>query len=78
MVIVGPEIYGETAFSSFFGASATGVEALLSGRIEGTADDGAQLRVKLGTGGGIDPHFGAPEWRFVLGIEVFDHGERKR
>lgn len=77
VVVVGPEVYGETAFSSFFGTGATGVEALLSGRIEGT-DDGAQLRVKLGTGGGIDPHFGAPEWRIVLGVEVFDHGERKR
>jgi hypothetical protein len=72
-VVVGPEVYGETAFSSFLSATATGVEGLLSGRWEGTADDGLQLRVKLGTGGGLNQHFGAPEWRLVFGIEVFDH-----
>lgn len=71
-LIVGPEIFGQTALRSFFG-SATGVEALASGRIEGTAGDGGQLRVKLGVGGGIDARFGAPEWRVVVGIELFDH-----
>jgi len=73
VVVIGPEFYGETAFSSFFGATATGLEGLLSGRLEGTADDGLELRVKLGTGGGLNQHFGAPEWRIVFGIEVFDH-----
>ncbi|HXX68430.1 MAG TPA: hypothetical protein VEK07_14675 [Polyangiaceae bacterium] len=71
-LIVGPELFGETAFRSFFG-SATGVEALVSGRVEGGADDGAQIRVKLGVGGGLDARFGTPEWRAVVGIEVFDH-----
>jgi len=74
VLVVGPEIYGETAFRTLFDGNATGVEGLLSGRIEGTGDDGGQLRVKLGTGGGIDARFGAPEWRIVFGIEVFDHG----
>jgi len=37
------------------------------------ADDGAQLRVKLGAGAGLNPHFGAPEWRIVFGVELFDH-----
>jgi hypothetical protein len=72
-IVVGPEIYGETAFRSFFGSATTGLEGLLTGRIEGTEDDGAQLRVKLGAGGGIIPHFGAPDWRVVVGIELFDH-----
>jgi hypothetical protein len=72
-LVVGPEVYGETAFQSFFGATTTGLEALLSGRLEGTASNGSQLRIKLGGGGGISAHFGAPEWRFVAGIEVFDH-----
>ena len=72
-LVVGPELYGETAFRSFFGTTATGLEGLLSGRLEGIGDDGPQLRVKLGAGGGISPHFGAPEWRVVFGLELFDH-----
>jgi hypothetical protein len=75
-LVVGPEVYGETAFRSFFAATATGLEALLSGRIEGTRDHGAQIRVKLATGVGVHPSFGAPEWRVVVGIEVFDRGGR--
>jgi hypothetical protein len=73
VVVVGPELFGEIAFSSFMGTTTTGVEGLLTGRLEGTADDGAQLRFKLGTGAGLDPHFGAPECRIVFGIELFDH-----
>jgi OOP family OmpA-OmpF porin len=72
-LIVGPEIYGATAFESFLGSTGTALEGLMSGRIEGTSDDGPQLRVKLGTGVGLNPHFGAPEWRLVFAIEVFDH-----
>jgi hypothetical protein len=71
-VVIGPEIYGETAFRSPLGTTATGVEALLTGRLEATTGDGALLRVKLGSGGGIVQHFGAPEWRIVLGLEVSD------
>ena len=70
-VIVGPEFYGETAFRSFLGATTTGLEGLLTGRLEETGDHGPQRRVKLGVGGGLNPHFGAPEWRFVVGVEVF-------
>jgi OOP family OmpA-OmpF porin len=76
-LIVGPEIYGETAFRRFFGTDTTGVEGLLTGRLEGTADDGAQFRFKLGVGGGLDPHFGAPEFRAIFAIELFDrHTDR--
>jgi hypothetical protein len=76
-IVIGPEIYGETALESFFGGPTTGVEALLTSRIEGTGDDGQQLRVKLGSGGGLDPQFGAPEWRFIIGLEVFDHSAKR-
>jgi OmpA-OmpF porin, OOP family len=76
-IVIGPEVYGASAFRSFLSSNGTALEALLSGRVEGTADDGRQLRVKLGVGAGIDPSFGAPEWRIVLGIEVFNHGTNR-
>jgi len=72
-LIVGPEIYGATPFRSFFGSNSTALEALLVGRLEGTADDGPQMRVKSGVGVGVDQQFGAPEWRLVFAIELFDH-----
>ncbi len=70
-LIVGPEVYGETALQSFFGSTTTGLEALLTGRLEETGGDGAHLRVKLGAGGGLDAHFGVPELRAILAVEVF-------
>jgi hypothetical protein len=76
-LIVGPEVYGESAFRSLFGKTSTGLEGLVTGRLEGTADDGPQLRFKLGAGGGIDPNFGSAEWRVVAAIELFDrHNDR--
>jgi hypothetical protein len=72
-LVVGPELYGVSAFRSFFGARTTGVEALLGGRLEGTGDDGPQLRAKLGFGPGLSPHFGVPEWRMVFSVELFSH-----
>lgn len=75
-LVVGPEIFGASAVRSLFGSEATALEALLSARIEGTADTGPQLRVKLGVGGGLNPHFGAPEQRFVIGVELFDRNAR--
>jgi len=71
-VVVGPEVFGETAFHSFLSTTGTGLEALASGRIEETGEAGPQLRFKLGAGGGLNPHFGAPEWRAVFSIEVVD------
>lgn len=73
--VAGPEIYGVTAFRSLFDAKATGVEGLLTGRLEGARKRGSQLRIKLGGGGGLAPQFGAPEWRFVFAIEMFDRGK---
>jgi OOP family OmpA-OmpF porin len=71
--VVGPEVYGATAFRAFLASDSTAVEGLLSGRLEGTADDGPQVRVKLGTGVGLNHRFGAAEWRLVFAIELFDH-----
>jgi hypothetical protein len=71
-IVAGPEVFGETAFRSFLGSRATGVEGLLTARLEAVSDRGALLRLKLGAGGGLDPHFGAPEWRVVCGVELSD------
>jgi OOP family OmpA-OmpF porin len=71
--VVGPELFGATAFQAFLGSTGTEIEGLLGARIEGTREDEPQLRVKWGVGGGIDPRFGAPQWRALVGIELFDH-----
>lgn len=70
--IVGPEIFGETAFQSFFGLQQTGVEGLLTARLERTGH-GPNLRIKLGIGHGLVEHFGAPQWRVLASVELFGH-----
>jgi len=69
--VVGPEVYGATAFAGFFKPETTSAEALLSARWEGTGGTGPQLRVRLGAGLGLGTQFGTPSWRVLLGIEVF-------
>ena len=69
--IAGPEIYGETAFNSFFSGE-TGTEALLTGRFEKTGT-GRNLRLKVGLGHALVQNFGAAQWRVVFGVEVFGH-----
>jgi hypothetical protein len=77
-LVVGPEVFGETALRDL-GGGATGVEALVTGRLEGTAEEGAQVRIKLGAGGGLDARFGAAALRVVVGVEVFGRqGSAKR
>jgi hypothetical protein len=71
--VVGPEIYGATPFRSMFGGATTAIEGLFVGRVEGTADDSAQLRFKTGVGAGLEQQFGAADFRLVFAIEVFDH-----
>jgi len=75
-VIVGPELSGVTALGALFTPAATGVEGLLGARLESTGDEGPQLRVKLAVGAGLAPSFGVPEWRVVLGAELFGHVRR--
>jgi hypothetical protein len=70
--VIGPEIFGVTAFKSFLGSTTTAVEGLITGRIEGAGESGSQLRFKLSTGRGLHQQFGAPEWRVVFGVEMFD------
>ena len=77
-VVVGPEVFGASAFRSFLGAAETELEGLLSGRFEGTAESGAQVRVKLGAGVGVAQGLGAPDWRLVVGVELFNRGRNPR
>ena len=72
VVVVGPELYGETAARAPFATSSTGLEALLTARLEGAREDAPQLRWKVGGGGGLHAHFGAPEWRMVFAVELLD------
>lgn len=67
--VVGPEIFGETALRH----ADTGVEGLLSMRLEGVAEDAPHLRFKFGVGPGFDPSFGTPSFRLVFSVELFAH-----
>jgi len=73
-VVVGPEFSGETAFRSFFNNGQTGFEGLLTGRLERTGDR-PHLRLRMGIGHGLVEHFGAPQWRILVGVELF--GQRQ-
>jgi hypothetical protein len=73
VLVLGPEFYGATAFRSFFDTNGTAFESLFTARLEGAADDGPEVRVRLGAGAGLNPRFGAPVWRVVFGVELFDH-----
>ena len=68
-VIAGPEVFGETAMSSFSRLT-TSAEALITGRLE-QSEGVKRFRMKMGIGHGLVQHFGAPEWRMVFGVEVF-------
>lgn len=70
-VVAGPEIFGETAFRTFFSGE-TGTEALLTARFEYTGTS-RNLRIKLGVGHALVQDFGAAQWRIVFGVEMFGH-----
>jgi hypothetical protein len=75
-IVVGPELYGATAFHSFFASNGTAIEGLLAGRLEGIREDKVQMRFKLAVGAGISQQLGAPEWRILVGVEMFTHNQR--
>jgi hypothetical protein len=68
-LIVGPEFFGGTATRSF-SSQETDFEGLLTGRLERTGG-GRHVRIKMGIGHALVQHFGAPEWRALLGVELF-------
>ena len=68
-VVVGPELFGETAFRSAFAWDRTGLEGMLTARVKWKRPT-RSCQVKLGAGGGIDPNFGAPVFRVALSLEV--------
>lgn len=69
-IVLGPELYGATAFGSLFGSDTTALEALLTGRIEASRGSAARFAIKFGIGAGIQPRFGAPQWRAILGFDL--------
>ncbi len=69
-VVVGPEIYGATAFRSFFRSNGTAPEGLLTARFEGALDGELQSRIKLGVGAGLRQP-GASQWRLLVAVEIF-------
>jgi len=69
-IVVGPEVFGATAFRSFFGSQTTALEGLLTARFDGSGLAARRMQVKLGVGAGIHPQFGAPEWRAVVAFEI--------
>ena len=73
--VVGPEVFGATAFRALLETNGTALEGLLTGRLEATGDDRLLVRIKLGVGAGLNHHFGAAEWRLVAGVELF--GQRR-
>ncbi len=72
-LVVGPELFGESALRALFKQETTGVEALLSSRLESTGVGAtkAQWRLKAGLGAGLDANFGSPVWRALVAIETF-------
>ena len=77
VLIVGPELFGESALRDFAGRQTTDLEGLLSARLEPVhpSSETARLRFKLGVGAGLDAHFGAAQWRAVASVEMFDFGK---
>jgi hypothetical protein len=67
---IGPEVFGETALLAAFGSDTTGLEALLSARVQHSDDTGRVIRFKLGFGDGIHREFGAPDWRCAVSLEM--------
>ena len=77
-VVVGPEVFGATAFRTFLETNGTALEGMISGRIEGTRENKAQLRVKLAAGSAFNYRFGAADWRLVVGVELFGQSQRSK
>lgn len=67
---IGPEIFGQTALQSPFTRSTTGLEVMLSARLEHLHDDRTSTRYKLGFSEAVLHEFGAAEWRLLGSIEL--------
>ena len=72
VLVAGPELFGESAFDSLLGSRATGLEGLFTARLEVVSSRAELVRFKLGAGGGLESHLGAPEWRAVAAVELSD------
>ena len=68
-VLLGAEVWGQTAVKYAFNDDSTGLEGMLTGVYETVQRNEHRLRAKVGFGTGIRSEFGTPEWRAVLGVE---------
>jgi hypothetical protein len=73
--VLGPEVWGATAFRDAFGKYTSGLETMLGIRLQHTTRDGAHTVVKAGFGEGLHSQFGTPEWRAVFVVESNDRLE---
>lgn len=71
LAVFGPEVYGASALRSLGSSETTALEGLLTARFETLRGTARHVRIRVGIGGGLNPEFGAPEWRVVAGIEMF-------
>jgi hypothetical protein len=72
-LLVGPELSAVTAFKAALQRDTTGLEALISARLEHHLTPAVSWRVRLAGGVGLHPSFGVPAWRVVLGVELLGH-----
>ena len=69
-LVLGPEVFGATPFKSPLGKETTALEVMAGARLEGLRTFGPTMRIRLAGGGGLNPRFGAPEWRAVAALEA--------
>lgn len=69
---VGPELFAATALRDLFEEDTTAAELLWTAQLRRTSSDGSRTVVKIGWGNGISSHFGAPDWRAIVAVEVSD------
>ena len=68
-----PRSMGRRRFAPSSDPNGTALEGLLSGRLEGTATMDRSCGSSWARASVVNHHFGAPEWRLVFAIELFDH-----
>ena len=72
-LIIGPEVFGASAFQSFFGTDTTALEALLSTRVEEKLRTAWRSASSSALGWASTRTLERPRDEILLAFEVFDH-----